>query len=72
MSVRRRGTALKETNGTVGHSEKAEDTQTDLTRWRLRNDRGVQTWHYLESEQLKTWPMSVADKYFLGFDTVSD
>ena len=70
MSTRRRGEAPNGTNGTVKSIGKAGDQQTDFTRWRLRNDRGVQTWHYLENEQSKAWPMSVADKYFLGFDTV--
>jgi lanosterol synthase len=35
------------------------------------DDDGRQTWHYLEDdEQNKEWPQSVADKYFLGLQTV--
>ena len=50
----------------------AGDLKTDYTRWRLRDDRGVQTWHYLESEEeVKAWPQSTADKWYLGLDTVS-
>ncbi|OJJ48455.1 hypothetical protein ASPZODRAFT_150681 [Penicilliopsis zonata CBS 506.65] len=46
------------------------DAKTDPLRWRLLDDRGRQTWHYLESdEELAKWPQSVADKYFLGLPT---
>lgn len=44
---------------------------TDRTRWRLLDERGRQTWHYLEGdEELEEWPQSIADKYFLGLPTV--
>ena len=47
------------------------DQKTDYTRWRLRDDRGCQTWHYLQSEEeVKEWPQSAADRYFLGMETV--
>jgi lanosterol synthase len=47
------------------------DSKTDYSRWRLLDDRGRQTWHYLESdEEAAKWPQSVADKYFLGLPTV--
>jgi lanosterol synthase len=47
------------------------DEKTDYTRWRLKDDRGCQTWHYLTSdEEVKAWPQSTADKYFLGLNTV--
>ena len=63
-------TSLNGANGvntTTVHPEK-----TDYTRWRLKDDRGCQTWHYLGSdEELKAWPQSTADKYFLGLETVS-
>lgn len=76
MSVRRRGEA-KQTNGSANGTVKDAsnaivDPKTDHARWRLRNDDGRQTWHYLDSdEELKSWPMSAADKYYLGMDTVS-
>jgi lanosterol synthase len=45
--------------------------RTDYTRWRLSDERGRQTWHYLEDEEdAKEWPQSTADKYFLGLPTV--
>lgn len=73
MSVRKRGGGPKAANGSVPRDQKSEDARTDLTRWRLKDDRGRQTWHYLETEEeLKAWPLSVADKYFLGLDTVSN
>ncbi|KAF2852055.1 terpene synthase [Plenodomus tracheiphilus IPT5] len=44
--------------------------KTDYTRWRLKDDRGCQIWHYLDSdEEVKAWPQSTADKYFLGLET---
>jgi len=47
------------------------DEKTDYTRWRLLDERGRQTWHYLETdEQVKNWPQSAADKYHLGLPTV--
>ncbi|KAG2183365.1 hypothetical protein INT43_006371 [Umbelopsis isabellina] len=40
---------------------------TDLSRWRLKVEHGAQTWHYLQSdEELKQWPQTRWDKYFLG------
>ena len=75
MSVRRRGDNKQANgfaNGSVNAGDHAVDPKTDHTRWRLRDDDGRQTWHYLESdEELKQWPMTAADKYFLGMDTVS-
>lgn len=47
------------------------DPKTDYSRWRLLDDDGRQTWHYLESdEENAKWPQTVADKYFLGLPTV--
>ncbi|EPS39819.1 hypothetical protein H072_6275 [Dactylellina haptotyla CBS 200.50] len=42
---------------------------TDYTRWRLKDDHGRQTWHYISEEEAKKWKQSTADKYFLGLDT---
>jgi lanosterol synthase len=73
MSVRRRGEA-KQANGSANETithENVVDLKTDHTRWRMKNVDGRQTWHYLESdEELKAWPMTSADKYYLGMDTV--
>jgi lanosterol synthase len=73
MSVRRRGD-VKQANGSANGTVKQEhsvDLKTDHLRWRMKNVDGRQTWHYLESdEQLKAWPMTSADKYYLGMDTV--
>ena len=45
--------------------------RTDYTRWRLLDEAGRQTWHYLEDdEDIKEWPQTTADKYFLGLPTV--
>ena len=48
-------------------SKAAADQTTDHSRWRLRNDRGTQTWHYLRTDkEVEEWPQTIADKYFLG------
>ena len=71
MSVRKRDQAQQQANGAIQHKSDLNDQRTDLTRWRLKDDRGRHTWHYLETEEdLKAWPMSTADEYYLGLDTV--
>ncbi|EZF36198.1 hypothetical protein H109_00030 [Trichophyton interdigitale MR816] len=48
-------------------SKAAADQTTDYSRWRLRNDRGTQTWHYLRTDkEVEEWPQTITDKYFLG------
>jgi lanosterol synthase len=79
MVVRRRGddkqansSANGSTNGTIKPLQDYDaELKTDHSRWRMKNVDGRQTWHYLESdEQLKAWPMTAADKYYMGQDTV--
>jgi hypothetical protein len=69
-------------NGSTGFSSSADTAQkpvngaktdgvfdvgkTDYTKWRLLDEAGRQTWHYLTDEQAKEWPQSFADKYFLN------
>ena len=49
-----------------------DDEKTDYSRWRLRDEQGRHTWHYLTSEEeIKAWPQTVADKFHLGLPTVS-
>ncbi|PQE08309.1 lanosterol synthase protein [Rutstroemia sp. NJR-2017a BVV2] len=44
--------------------------RTDYSRWRMLDEKGRQTWHYLEDdEDVQEWPQSTADKYFLGLPT---
>lgn len=46
-------------------------SRTDYSRWRLLDESGRQTWHYLEDdEKAKSWPQTTADRYFLGLPTV--
>ncbi|KAI9845829.1 MAG: Lanosterol synthase (Oxidosqualene--lanosterol cyclase) [Sclerophora amabilis] len=62
----------KEPNGGAAPARSAASSQqkTDYSRWRLLDERGRQTWHYLESdEQVKEWPQTVADRYHLGLPT---
>lgn len=73
MSVRKRGKSTEKSNGQIDALKHIQDVKTDPTRWRLRNVHGEQTWHYLESdEELKAWPITTADKYYMGLDTVSE
>jgi lanosterol synthase len=61
-------------NGAIKRAEQTRgdaEAETDRTRWRMKDDRGTQTWHYLESdEEVKAWPQSTPDKWYLGMDTV--
>ncbi|KAI1813778.1 oxidosqualene:lanosterol cyclase [Poronia punctata] len=42
----------------------------DRTRWRLLDENGRFTWHYLEDDEaVQKWPQSMADKWYLGLDT---
>ena len=55
-----------------GHLVHANNERTDYTKWRLMDEQGRHTWHYLSTdEELKAWPQSIADKHHLGLDTVS-
>ncbi|CAG8636160.1 24933_t:CDS:10, partial [Racocetra persica] len=40
--------------------------RTDLSRWRLKVDRGRQTWHYLDEDEIKNCPQSFIEKYWIG------
>jgi lanosterol synthase len=55
----------------VSTAEEFENAKTDMGRWRMLDERGRQTWHYLEDdEEAKKWPQSTADKWYLGLQTV--
>lgn len=57
----------------VSAVELEESQSTDLRRWRLADDRGRQTWHYMSTdEEAKLWPQSTVDKHHLGLDLVSE
>ncbi|KAF2021085.1 terpene synthase [Aaosphaeria arxii CBS 175.79] len=61
--------AKAKANGVVKGSDFVNAT-TDRSRWRLKDDRGCQTWHYLETdEEVEAWPQTAADRYFLGIET---
>jgi hypothetical protein len=49
----------------------AREERTDYSRWRLLDEQGRQTWHYLTTdEEIQAWPQTVADKFHLGLPTV--
>lgn len=68
---------LKRRNGEANASDKSaakkprlEET-TDRTRWRMKDEAGRHTWHYLEDDKdAKEWPQSYADKWYLGLPLV--
>jgi lanosterol synthase len=81
MAVRKRGEGVPATPNVYTHSngptttnvkgDAATQAKTDLTRWRMKDVNGVHTWHYLQTdEEVKAWPMSVAEKWYLWMDTV--
>lgn len=48
------------------------DEKTDYSRWRLLDEDGRHTWHYLTTEkEVEAWPQTIADKFHLGLATVS-
>ena len=61
----------KHFNGTtIASISKLE--KTDIARWRLLDEAGRQTWHYLETDkEVKAWPQSTADRYHLGLPLVN-
>lgn len=44
---------------------------TDLTKWRLSNVEGRQTWQYFEKVEDAPRPQTLLEKHSLGLDTVS-
>ena len=69
-------TAKNRVNGTAKPDQAVSTTSiqketTDRSRWRMSDDKGRHIWHYLESdEELKSWPQSKAEKYYMGLETV--
>ncbi|KAK5140297.1 hypothetical protein LTR04_003064 [Oleoguttula sp. CCFEE 6159] len=52
------------------YTPNVDEQRTDYSRWRLLDEHGRQTWHYLQTdEETRSWPQSAADKYHLGLAT---
>lgn len=61
----------KPQNGSIHVCAVELDECTDLRRWRLADDRGRQTWHYMSTDEgAKSWPQNTIDKYHLGLEVV--
>ncbi|KAI9802321.1 MAG: Lanosterol synthase (Oxidosqualene--lanosterol cyclase) [Piccolia ochrophora] len=63
-------------NGTANAKSACHDREsvasgkTDYSKWRLLDERGRHTWHYLTSdEEVKVWPQALTDRFHLGLDT---
>jgi hypothetical protein len=68
-----RSSAIATDSKLNGHAYHIEllDQKTDYARWRLLDEEGRHTWHYLTTdEQVKAWPQTIADKYHLGLPIV--
>ena len=64
------GYANGHVNGKTTIPSNPFDETTDRSRWRLLDEEGRHTWHYLKSdEEVKKWPQTIADRYHLGMDT---
>ena len=61
----------KQLNGAATVDANPIDPKTDINRWRLRDERGRQTWHYLKSDkEVQEWPQSIVDRHHLGLPVV--
>ena len=59
----------KALNGSI-YPSVSEGEKTDYSRWRLLDEAGRHTWHYLTTDdELRKWPQSIVDKYHLGLPT---
>ncbi|MCJ1464869.1 Lanosterol synthase (Oxidosqualene--lanosterol cyclase) [Pseudocyphellaria aurata] len=59
----------KPEKGSIVPSAVELEESTDLRRWRLADDRGRQTWHYMSTDEgAKSWPQSTVDRYHLGLE----
>ena len=48
------------------------DDVTDPERWRLLDEQGRQTWHYLRTDaETEKWPQTTYDRHHLGLPIVS-
>lgn len=62
---------VSETNGDSTPKRPKLQERTDYSRWRMLDEAGRHTWHYLEDEEdAKEWPQSLADKWYLGLPMV--
>jgi len=69
LSIVMAGTSGKQTD--LSASTVLVDDATDLERWRLLDEKGRQTWHYLRTDaEVEKWPQSVADRHHLGLPLV--
>ncbi|XP_041119674.1 lanosterol synthase [Polyodon spathula] len=60
----REGTCLRRRGGPY-----KSDPATDLTRWRIANVAGRQTWHYVEDGETAERAQSMLEAHSLGLDT---
>lgn len=79
MAIQRKQAALDEKPTNDGKQRNSDvcinaielDEPTDLHRWRLLDERGRQTWHYMTTDNdFKAWPQTIADRYHLSLPLV--
>ena len=67
-TTKQNGQTILNSNNSNTVNDHAEET--DLTRWRVKDEDGRHTWHYLrDDEACKAWPQDTPTKYFLGLPT---
>ncbi|KMP02262.1 hypothetical protein CIRG_10085 [Coccidioides immitis RMSCC 2394] len=69
-----RTSALAEHSDANGVSNGAMDpgfpeARSDPRLWRMRAVEGRQSWHYLDEEEAKKWPQTLADRWYLNLPT---
>nr|KMM63772.1 lanosterol synthase [Coccidioides posadasii RMSCC 3488] len=45
------------------------EARSDPRLWRMRAVEGRQSWHYLDEEEAKKWPQTLADRWYLNLPT---
>lgn len=67
-----RTSARKRTSDSERDTKKPEiEGKTDYARWRLKDDDSRHTWHYLvDDDEVKKWPQSTAEKYYMNLPLV--
>jgi lanosterol synthase len=66
------GAANGHVNGYIkSHDLNTKDQKTERSRWRLLDEEGRHTWHYLKTDkEMEEWPQTTADKFHMGLPTV--
>lgn len=57
--------------GTEATEKLRTEYKTDPTRWRLKDNDGRHTWHYITDDgEMREWPQSMAEKWYMKLSLV--